>query len=450
MVRTLFSLFVCCFLVAAAAGCSSPDSTPIGAIAQQRHVAAPVSPDAGAAGKIKHVIIIVQENRSFVNLFAGFPGADAPTYGYTHDGTKVDLTAITFKGIGLNHGFNTSMTDWDNGKMDGFDKSSPSAPLYPYSYLKRNVVQPYWTMAEQYVLADHMFPTQFGGSFSGHLNLIAGTDKLSSTLAVTDYASNTPWGCDAPTGTRSFVVTSDRQENKHGPFPCFTQWNTMADVLDKKGVTWKYYAPQTVGCSVRCDNGGLEWSAFDAIKAVRYGPDWNNVVHPQTTVLDDAKNGNLAAVSWVIPDHKNSDHPDSKSNTGPSWVASVVNAIGQSQYWNSSAIVIVWDDWGGWYDDVPPPQLDFLGLGIRVGCIIISPYAKNAVIHTQYESGSILKFVEHTFGAASLGYSDARANSIADSFDFNRSPRAFTPIPSAYKASYFLHQRPSGDAPDDQ
>src|ERR1700735_17282 len=113
-------------------------------------------------------------------------------------------------------------------------------------------------------------------------------------------------------------------------------------------------------------------------------------------------------------------------------------------------MVVVWDDWGGWYDDAAPPQLDFLGLGIRVGCIIISPYAKNQVIHTPYESGSILKFVEHTFALPSLGYSDARATSISDSFNFDRSPRAFTPIPSEYKASYFLHQRPSLEAPDNQ
>ena len=267
---------------------------------------------------------------------------------------------------------------------------------------------------------------------------------------MTDYATNTPWGCDALTGTRSFEVTSERKENNHGPFPCFTQWKTLADTVDKKGVTWKYYAPQTVGCPVRCDNGGLEWSAFDAISAVRNGPDWQyNVIFPQTTVLDDAKNGDLAAVSWAIPDHKNSDHPDSKSNTGPSWVASVVNAIGQSQYWNSSAIVVVILRLGRLVPLCPPPQLDFLGLDTRRLHYHFA-VCEEQVIHTPYESGSILKFVEHTFGVTSLGYSDARANSIADSFDFNRAPRVFTPIPSAYKAWYFLHQHPSREAPDDQ
>lgn len=452
MVRRLFSLSVCCALLGVAFGCSGSGPSAIGPMAAPGVAGAPAAGSDSAASKVKHVIIIIQENRSFDNLFAGFPNADAPTYGYTHDGTKVNLTETTFKGNGLSHGFNTSLTDWDNGKMDGFDLSNPSAPLYPYSYLKRNLIQPYWTMAESYALADHMFPTQFGGSFSAHLNLVAGTDKLSSTLAVTDYATNTPWGCDAPSGTRSFVVTSERKENNHGPFPCFTQWKTMATTLDKKHVSWKYYAPQTVGCPVRCDNGGLEWSAFDAISAVRNSSDWtNNVINPETQIITDAKNGNLAAVSWVVPDHKNSDHPDSHSNTGPSWVASVVNAIGESQYWDSSAIVILWDDWGGWYDDAPPPQLDFLGLGIRVPCIIISPYAKNKVIHTQYEYGSILKFIEHTFALPTLGYSDQRAASIADSFDFTKpTPRPFTPIASKYDATYFLHQKPSLEPPDDQ
>ena len=160
MVRRLFSVSVCCSLFAVAAGCSGSDSAAIGPIAQRPQASTPVGNDAGAASKIKHVIIIVQENRSFDNLFAGYPGADAPTYGYTHDGTKVNLTPITFKGIGLSHGFNTSITDWDNGKMDGFDQSSPSAPLYPYSFSSAASCSRTGRW-RTYVLADHNFPTQF-------------------------------------------------------------------------------------------------------------------------------------------------------------------------------------------------------------------------------------------------------------------------------------------------
>jgi phospholipase C len=447
----LFALVVCASVALAAGACSStgsPSTNPATSVAANTSRILHLNSSSG--GKIKHIILVIQENRSFVNIFSGFPNADAPTYGYTHDGTKVNLTAITFKGLSLAHGFTTSITDWDNGKMDGFDKTTPSSPLFPYSFLKRKLVQPYWTMAQQYALADQMFPTQFGGSFSAHLNLIAGTDKLDSTTAVTDWASNTPWGCDAPTGTKAFIVNSNRQESKKGPFPCFTQFKTMADNLDAAGVKWKYYAPQTFGCPVHCDNGGLEWSAFDAINKVRYGNDWANVINPQTQILQDAANNALAPVSWVVPDHKDSDHPDTNSDTGPSWVASVVNAIGQSQEWNSSAIVVLWDDWGGWYDDAPPPQKDFRGLGIRVGCIIISPYARNEVVHTQYEYGSILKFIEQTFNAKSLGTTDARATSIADSFDFTQTPRPFSPIPAKYPPSHFLLERPSLQPVDDQ
>ncbi len=453
MARRPLSIALCSSLVAlAVVGCASSGSTAVAPVAAPAQRAAlPSRFHSGSSNKIKHIVVIVQENRSFENIFAGFPGADAPKFGYTHDGTKVQLSPTTFKGPGLGHGFSPAIVDWDNGKMDGFDVSNPSFPTYPYSFLNRKLVKPYWTMASSYALADRMFPTEFGGSFSAHLNLIAGTDKVTATTAIVDWATNTPWGCDAPKGTKAWTVNSNRKVSNKGPFPCFTQFNTMADTLDAAAVSWKYYAPQVVGCSGSCDNGGLEWSTFDAISNVRNGPDWQrNIISPQTTILKDAPNGALASVSWVVPDLKDSDHPGTKSDTGPSWVASVVNAIGQSQYWDSTAIVVVWDDWGGWYDDAPPPQLDFLGLGIRVGCIIISPYAKNQVIHTQYEYGSILKFMEQTFGLASLGYSDARANSISDSFDFTQSPRPFVPIQAKYPRSHFLHERPSLQPPDDE
>jgi phospholipase C len=126
-----------------------------------------------------------------------------------------------------------------------------------------------------------------------------------------------------------------------------------------------------------------------------------------------------------------------------------VNAVGQSKYWDSTAIVIVWDEWGGQYDNVPPPQLDFRGLGIRVPCLIISPYAKqNYVSHTIYEWGSILKFVEQVFGLPALGsaqdgYTDARANSLIDSLNFNQSPRRFKTIPTKYKIQDFTSEPPS-------
>lgn len=135
-------------------------------------------------------------------------------------------------------------------------------------------------------------------------------------------------------------------------------------------------------------------------------------------------------MSWVTPSKLDSDHPADHSDLGPSWVASVVNAIGESSYWPSTAIIVLWDDWGGWYDNVAPPQVNYTSLGYRVPTIVISPYAKpHSISHTEYNFGSILKFIEQNFGLGSLGTTDASANSMADVFDFTQPPIAFKPAP---------------------
>jgi phospholipase C len=361
--------------------------------------------------------------------------------------------------------------------MDGYgqnhfvDAATYPVGKYAYAYVDRAQLLPYWSMARQYVLADHMFTTMYGQSFTAHLDLIAGTANIGKDLAEADVPSVTPgqtgdwgWGCDAPPGTKTSVVNSHRIETLFGgPFPCFKQFNTMADTLDNARVSWKYYAPAIAGSGR--NEGGVLWSAFQAIQNVCQpvdyvctGPDWKNkVISPPSTILTDPSKGQLASVSWVIPDYLDSDHAGNYSDTGPSWVADIVNAIGKSAYWKSTAIVIVWDDWGGWYDHAVPPQLDFVGLGERVPCIIVSPYARpNYVSHTQYEFGSILKFVEQAFGLPYLGkagfgygYTDRRAASLEDSFDFTQKPRAFVPIQVKYPPSHFLTRKPSMRAPDD-
>ena len=128
-----------------------------------------------------------------------------------------------------------------------------------------------------------------------------------------------------------------------------------------------------------------------------------------------------------------------------------MNAIGESKYWDSTAIFIFWDDYGGWYDPEPPAYVDYDGLGMRIPMLIVSPYAKKGhVSHVHYEHGSILRFVEDVFGLGRLAASDKRANSPAkDAFDFNKPPRAFKAIPSAYGKDYFMHQPPDGHLPDD-
>ncbi|HKU82171.1 MAG TPA: alkaline phosphatase family protein [Candidatus Tumulicola sp.] len=427
------------FVLASCAGVQSPSALPV-----------PPGPNLrlhSGSSPIAHVVIVVQENRSFDNLFATFPGADGATQGKTHTGQTVTLTAHRLtSNLVLNNGYNAWVTDYDGGKMDGFDLPYVNGHrcTCAYQYVKKDDIRPYWTMAKQYVLGDHLFQTQASGSFTAHQDLIRGDTDLSAHEAVIDFPTDGPWGCDANPSVVTTLLTDQKQYlQNQGPFPCFT-WTTLRDLLDAKGVSWKYYTPTIV------THGGNLWNAFDAIHDVRYGPEWKtNVSSPETNIFKDITNGSLPAVSWVIPDGANSDHPGQGSfgigkDTGPSWVAQIVNAIGQSDYWGSTAIVIVWDDWGGWYDHEAPPQLDYQGLGFRVPLIVVSPYAKTGYVsHTQYEFGSILKFVEDTFGLGRLGTTDVRATSIGDVFTFKRKPRPFQKIQAKYSRSYFVHEKPS-------
>ncbi len=408
---------------------------------------------------IEHIVIIVQENRSFDNLFAGFPGADAPLAGKTYDGKEVPLKSIPFDTPDIDHNYFYSRGDYDGGKMDGFAHNvyaygkSGFAAKFAYSYLERNLVKPYWSMAEQYTLADRMFPTEHGPSWTAHIDLIAGTTNITPKIALIDFPSLPPYDCWGPAGTVTQTIDR-RQKIGVGPFPCFDQFHTMADTLDAAGVSWRYYAPAIFHDT--CSDCGYTWSSFSSIKKVRNGPDWHNVISPPPQILTDIGRGHLAGVTWVVPDELYSDHSEVTTKPwGPSWVAAVVNAIGKSKFWKSTAIVVVWDEWGGFYDDARPPQLAFNGLGIRVGCIIISPYAKpHYVSHTQYEFGSILKFAEQVFNLSPLGttadgYSDTRATSIIDSFDFAQRPIEFEHIFAPFPPSMFLGLPPSSQVPDD-
>ncbi len=158
-------------------------------------------------------------------------------------------------------------------------------------------------------------------------------------------------------------------------------------------------------------------------------------------------------MSWIVPDFQNSDHPGNSSDTGPSWVAQVVDAIGKSPAWKSTVIFIVWDDWGGWYDHVPPPGPQrFGGLGFRVPFIVVSPYARNGYIsHNDYEFGSIIRFVEDNWSMPRLGTTDATSPDFTrDFFDFGQQARTFNPVTASYSKAYFLRQRPSGKPVDDE
>jgi phospholipase C len=422
-----------------------------------------------AGARIKHVVIIVQENRSFDNLFHGFQGADTTSFGYAHNGKKVALRPSSLKApFDLSNGVRDFRAAYENGKLDGFDlrpviSTAPSKDregFSAYSYVPSSEIQPYLLMARQYVLADHAFQSNIDQSFVAHLYLIAGQAARSANVPT-----GRPWGCDAGPASRVQTLKDDREFDR-AVFPCF-DIPTLGDELDRLGLTWRYYAPQVNSSEAwgrfarlnaqhrwphnkKPPDFGQLWSSYDAIAHARYGPAWTgNVESPPQKILTDVRHGHLANVTWVIPDFRNSDHPGSRSDTGPAWVASVVNAIGESRFWPTTAIFVIWDDSGGWYDHVVPPQLDFDGLGFRVPLIAISPYAKSGFVsHSRYETTSILRFTETVFNLAPLAQSDRRANPMLDCFAFNQAPRRFELIAQNYNSKFFISQRPSLQPPD--
>jgi phospholipase C len=400
---------------------------------------------------IQHVVIIVQENRSFDNLFQGYPGADTASSGKVSNGQTVSLQSVSMKANwDIVHQSTDFVNAYDNGAMDAFDKEvikgHPTQTYPMYAYVPASESSLYFQMAQQYVLGDRMFQSNIDSSFVAHQYLIAGQSggQAGDTSKPAANIPSGPWACGGGAGDVLDTLNPDRSIGPKEP-PCFN-YKTLADRLVGKHLTWRYYAPAP-------PDPGAPWSAFKAIKHIRYSPAFKNVINPETAFLTDVAAGTLKTVTWVVPSFKNSDHSGSGSANGPKWVAQAINAVGQSSFWNSTAIFVVWDDWGGWYDHVAPPYLDFDGLGFRVPLLVISPYAKqSSVTHTQYEFSSILKFVEDTFGLAPLAPSDTRANDPANDaavFDFTQSPRAFTPFNTGMTPADFINERPLNLPPDD-
>jgi phospholipase C len=266
-----------------------------------------------------------------------------------------------------------------------------------------------------------MFEPITGPSFAAHQYLIAGQSNYAIGIPHDPYI----WGCDSKPNTTVSVLNANGHE-VNGPFPCF-DYQTLADLLDQQGLSWAYYAHLNT----------QTWEAYDAISHIRYGPDWtSDIKTPSTQFLTDVANGQLAAVTWIVPDTKNSDHPGTGSKTGPSFVESIVNGVGTSQFWPSTAIFVVWDDWGGLYDPVAPQHLDRMGLGFRVPLLVVSPYAKTGYVSSvPHEFGSILKFTEEMFGLPTLGTSDLRADDLSDCFNFSHRTKPFKKIPAPFSVS---------------
>ena len=441
------------------------------------------------AAVIQRVVVIFQENRTPDNLFQGLcipPYGSASACGTAPNQYNIAQSGLSSSGqitlspidlgtagaspqnYDLSHENSAFVEMYDGGKMDGADmiqcypQINVVCPKNPqYMYVIPTDVAPYIAMAQQYTFGDQMFQTNEGPSFPAHQFIYGGTSAPSatSTLFAAENPGVSPAGCIGPSTETVTMINADGSETAQpGQYPCF-EHQTLSDLLDAKGLTWRYYAP----------SAGSIWTAPDAIDHVCQpqtinnvltctGPDWTgSVVIPEWQVLEDISNGNLAQVSWVIPDGAHSDHASSNNGSGPSWVTSIVNAIGNSQYWANTAIIITWDDWGGWYDHVAPKVINDgvswgsgYVYGFRVPLVVVSPYAKAKYIsHVTHDFGSILNFIETTYGLPSLGYADAYADNLSDCFDLTQSPIAFQTISAPVGAASFINNKSAPIDPDD-
>jgi phospholipase C len=404
--RKLVGLFAIA-AAAAVAGCAGQagQPTPSGVTPQMSQAASK-----RATQSIQNVIVVVQQHRSYDNLFAGFKGTNAPTYGLDHSGKHIPLKVISLKTVPkCDDGVNGSYFDtiYNDGKMNGWDLVDPGDPHCPYTRVNPKEIATYWNFAKQYGIADQMFASTRYNSFTDSLYLVAGTTKLQQNTYAIGPPSAVPWGCDAAPGTTTPIL-----KNGHfipdGPYPCFTQFPTIADLLDAAHISWNTYVDEPTGI--------LPFDPFEAVKAVREGPDWKaDTSSPASNVLGDLDDGNLRAVSFVLSPASDSDFPGEAG--GPKWLENLVQHAQKSKYWQHLAIFVVWDDFGDgeFYDNVPPAFFDTMGLGLRVPMLAISPQVRRGTIsHTQYEYASILKFIEDNWALGSLGSTDQRATSVGN------------------------------------
>jgi len=390
-------------ILAATAASSLPSQTDLGG-----------KQPADFNSSIQHIVFIIKENRTYDQMFGTYPGADGATTATISTGQVIPLGVAPDRlPRDVPHGWADTLTGEDNGRMDQFDLTNTAGQtcnvngdeLCLTEQAAANVPS-YFSYASHFTLADHMFSSMHGPSFPNHLYTVAA--QSGGAVDNPQYSLGT-WGCDAPPGTT--VPVLDSSGNLTNQFPCF-DFETVADLLDNTSISWRYYA-----------QSGSIWNAFDAVNHVRNTSLWTTNFAPDTQFVADAQSGQLPPVSWIIAPDDESEHPTNSTCNGENWTVNQINAVMQGPDWGSTAIFLTWDDFGGFYDHVPPPAPDQFGLGLRVPLVIISPFAKPGYVSsTTYEFSSLLKFVEERFGLPPLTSRDANANDMLDSFDFSQTP----------------------------
>jgi Phosphoesterase family/Bacterial Ig-like domain (group 3) len=357
---------------------------------------------------IKHVVIIVKENRSFDHMFGAFPGVEGATSGMISTGQVIPLMHAPDKALDYGHTWQDLHTDVDGGQMDKFDLAQNCTDLSCYSQYTCADIPNYCAYAASYLLADHFFSTLDGPSFPNHQYFIAGQAGYAINNPWNPAGGGTTWGCDAP--STAVVQTLDPTTLTKGKvYPCF-DYETLGDALDKAGLDWAYYAPNS-------STSGYIWSAYDAIAHIRNSSKWTTNIIDYRNFAVDAAAGRLPAVTWLIPGYSDSEHPQALMSTGQAWTVKQLNAILQGPDWASTAVFLLWDDPGGFYDHVPPPTVDAFGFGMRVPLLVISPLVKPGTIYRRPISfDSVLNFVEYNWQLAPLTARDANAPPIVDMF----------------------------------
>ena len=463
------------------------------------------TPASAQISAFQHVIIVIQENRTPDNLFQGLCPPTDPSACSIHPssqqyniqttgwldktsktgttnprpvpfGVEFDLTHIHSAFVRQCDMNGAGVCAMDGAAYVGCTKRSigcPKKAAFTYVDNSTGSVQPYIDIARAYGWGNYMFQTNQGPSFPAHQYLFGAT---SAPTGRDDHngifaSGNTPihdvhnGGCASATTAKVPLINPEGVEFGE-TFPCFNR-RTLADLLDAQKVSWRYYG-------VILLDGGI-WMAPNAIKHICVAVDqnctgnqWTKGVDPNPLdVLSDiSTNCKLRGVSWVTPDAQDGDHMGRVTNTGgPSWVASIINAVGNSKctnpdgssYWSTTAIIVTWDDWGGCYDHERPfvepyPQGGYQ-LGFRVPLLVVSAYTPRGFISNFREDfGSVVRFVERNFGImeGALTFADARADSdLREFFSLGNPPRQFQPINAPLSAKYFLSAKPSGLPVDD-
>jgi len=410
-----------------------PDFVTEGIAAQVERELARADIVSQAREKIKHFVFLVKENRTFDHMFGRFPGAEGATEGLTCDNETVPLRRAGDTTVSVDHSFVAGLTVINGGQMNCFDSiRAGQGELNAYVQYQEEDIPNYWEYARRFTLADRFFSSVYGPTTVEHMWVISSqSDRFVDLQRPDQVGTGEPreFCEDDQELMWSFKKLTEEEEDEAYRLeeipsivelvsrfwierpPC-TDIRILPDMLEDRGISWKYYF-----------SGAGPMHAMKMIRHVRFGPMWKKIV-PASDFKADLAEGRLPRVSWLIPPWTGSDHPSAAGICrGENWTVEYLNALMASDAWKNTAVVMTWDDYGGFYDHVPPPHVDLYGMGPRVPAIVISPWAKPGYIDKRtYDFSSVLRTIEELHGLAPMTERDGRAAPMFDAFDFEQEP----------------------------